>query len=61
MRIRRFDLRRDIGRTKRDIRQIVGAFAAGDPLWIMENDMVYDDRLKKCVGSVMRIRYPVES
>lgn len=56
MQFRRFDLRRDIGRTKRDIRQIVSAFADGDPLWIRDDGMVYDGRLKKCVGRAERIR-----
>ena len=55
MGFRRFDLRRDIGRTKRDIRQIVSAFADGDPLWVRDDGMVYNRRLEKCVGQAEQI------
>lgn len=55
MGFRRFDLRRDIGRTKRDIRQIVSAFADGDPLWVRDDGMVYNGRLETCVGQAEQI------
>lgn len=52
---RRFDIRLDIGRTSLDIRRIVTAFSEGDPLWVRENDFVYDAKLGRVIGRVFRI------
>jgi hypothetical protein len=50
---RRFDIRRDIGRTSLDIRRIVTAFSEGDPLWVRENGLVYDVKLGRVIGRVL--------
>ena len=56
--LRRFDLRRDIGRTHEEVRRISRAFALGRYLYVSEEDDVYDISFGCCLGKVERIVSP---
>ena len=56
--VRRFDIRKDIGRTNEDIRRIIRAFAEGDGLWVKEDDTVYDETVGGCIVRVCRLVLP---
>ena len=56
--VRRFDIRKDIGRTNEDIRRIIRAFAEGDGLWVKEDDTVSDRTVGGCIWLVCRLVLP---